>query len=159
MHEAPGFIGCIQVRPPLNDTEVDFLDDLADSGRTLRSTPTGRGNDAVPFARLAWTACIDGCCLRWDGSAATKWMVPTLQFLVDHLLGARGVAREHPRFAGFTFDHVLTGAVVGRAYDDRTTTVVDIADDVAASRVLPTSCETGSALDADNVIVFRPRRA
>ena len=51
------FIGCIRVSPPLNDDEMDFLRDLAESGRTLRSTPTGRGNTDVPFVRLAWQAC------------------------------------------------------------------------------------------------------
>ncbi|MCF6376458.1 hypothetical protein L2K70_02475 [Nocardioides KLBMP 9356] len=58
------FIGCIQVRPPLNEVERSHLLELRDSNRTLRGTPTGRGDTGVPFARMGWEVCHDGCCLR-----------------------------------------------------------------------------------------------
>lgn len=172
----PGFIGCIRVSPPLNDDELDFLDELAESGRTLRSTPTGRGNSGVPFARLAWEACLDGCCLWWDPDReATKWMLPSLAFLIDHLFrpGAKGEGRH--QFEGFTFDHVLTGVVVGQGHRDVATTLVEVTDNVVSVRQIPTPCEEQPPHPAQekttqaspkragprpaNVLEFRPRRA
>ena len=109
------FIGCIRVSPPLNDIEMGFLRDLVGIGSDLAQHPTGRGNADVPFARLAWKVCADGCCLSWGrGREATKWMQPSLTFLIDHLFreGAEGEGRR--QLEGFTFDHVLSGVVVDR---------------------------------------------
>ena len=159
----PGFIGCIRVSPPLNDIEVGFLRDLSESGRTLRSTPTGRGNTDVPFARLAWEVCDEGCCLSWGREhEATKWMQPSLTFLIDHLFrdGAEGEGRR--QFEGFTFDHVLSGVVVGRGRRDADTALVEVADNVVSERSVPARCSDTSRRPvprASNVIEFRPRRA
>ncbi len=124
---------------------MDFLRDLAESGRTLRSTPTGRGNTDVPFARLAWEACDEGCCLSWvHDHEATKWMQPSLTFLIDHLFrdGAEGEGRR--QFEGFTFDHVLSGVVVGRGRRDADTTLVEVADNVVSERSVPARCSDTS---------------
>jgi hypothetical protein len=112
MYDDTDFIGCIRVSPPLNEQEVGVLRDLTGSGRTLRSTPTGRGNSEVPFAPLGWDACLDGCCLWWTGQEESRWMIPTLRFLVDHWFRQGAVGEGHPRLAAFTFDHVLDGLVV-----------------------------------------------
>lgn len=173
MSHGPGFIGCIHVSPPLNDEEMDFLEDLADSDRTLRGTPTGRGDTDVPFARMAWQPCLDGCCLTWDGSEATKMMAPTLRFLVDHLLRPGAKAAGHRRFPDFTCDHVLDGTVAGRGYDDALGRTVVVADNQVSEHELPEPCEppeprtrpddSGHAghrgARPANVIEFRPRRA
>lgn len=165
----PDFIGRIQVRPALNEIERGFFLELLDSDRTLRGTPTGRGDSTVPFARMGWEVCRDGCCLEWDPSAEDgKWMVETLRFVVDHLLRAGAKGTGHPRFHGFTFDHVLSGAVMGRGPGDRTTHFVTAADNVVAGRSVPERCDvrvarplaqhSGTKRPA-NVIEFRPRRA
>ncbi|MDZ5660637.1 hypothetical protein SFC79_02575 [Nocardioides sp. S-58] len=171
MLDALGFTGSVRVTPPLNPAETGFLRALTDSGRTLRSTPTGRGNDAVPFARLAWVACLRGCCLEWDGSEATRWMAPSLEFLVEHLLAPGALGEGRPRFEDFTFDHVLDGAVVGRSYDDAEPWLVQVTGNRTSGRTLRTPCgEDADEDDADaspsamptlaaNVIAFRPRRA
>ena len=164
----PGFIGCIRVSPPLNDDEAGFLLALSESGRTLRSTPTGRGNTDVPFARLAWKACSDGCCLSWDlDHEATTWMEPSLTFLIDHLLGSGAEGEGRRQFEGFTFDHVLSGVVVGRGRRDADITLVEVADNVVSGRLVPTGCSATeerapskqAVRRASNVIEFRPRRA
>jgi hypothetical protein len=61
------FLGRIEVRPALNESERDYLADLAQSSSTLRGTPTGRGDASVPFAHLAWEPCESGCCLTSGG--------------------------------------------------------------------------------------------
>ncbi|MBL0749278.1 hypothetical protein [Nocardioides baculatus] len=162
------FIGCIQVRPPLNEVERGYFLELLDSDRTLRGTPTGRGDADVPFARLGWEVCRDGCCLEWDTTAEdAKWMVETLRFVIDHLLRDGARAQGRARFDGFGFDHVLSGAVMGRGPGDRTTHFVTVADNVVHGRAVPEHCvvhvprprAASSRTRATNVIEFRPRRA
>ena len=163
------FIGCIQVRPPLNEVERGHFLALLDSDRTLRGTPTGRGDDQVPFARMGWEVCRDGCCLEWDHTAEdAKWMADTLRFVIDHLLREGARAQGRARFDGFTFDHVLSGAVMGRGPGDRATHFVTVADNVVRGRAVPEHCvpvpvprprAATSGRRPANVIEFRPRRA
>ena len=175
MHDSD-FIGCIRVSPPLNDDEMDFLRDLAESGRTLRSTPTGRGNPAVPFARLAWESCDDGCCLSWDHHReATTWMEASLTFLIDHLFRAGAEGEGRHQLEGFTFDHVLSGVVVARGHRDAGAALVEVTDNVVTERPVPAPCSENQPSPApgtkksppsrrevpraSNVIELRPRRA
>jgi len=165
MSDTPGFSGCIRIRPALNAAEKEFLEDLGKPRRTLRGTPTGRGDRDVPFARMGWWVCRDGCCLRWDGDWEKATMMgPTLHFLIDHLLRPGAKAAGHPRFAAFTFDHVLDGAVMGRGSTDPETVLVAVADNVASGRTVPDVCDAVPRRHAtrprpSNVIEFRPRRA
>lgn len=162
------FIGRIQVRPPLNDAEHSFLLELLDSDRTLRGTPTGRGDPTVPFARLAWEACPDGCCLEWNCEEDSKWMLDSLRVVIDHWLKPGAKAEGRPAYAEFTFDHVLSGAVMGRSPTDRSTWFVTAIDNVVAGRTVPEPCDVprsrplaqrSTTVRPANVIEFRPRRA
>lgn len=161
------FLGRIEVRPPLNEAERDYLSDLADSHGTLRGTPTGRGDESVPFARLAWESCAAGCCLTWSGREWTRNMEPSLRFLVDHLLKAGAKAAGHRRFGDFTCDHVLDGTVMGRRYDDHEVYVAEVTANRVAGRCLEPDCTRASTSSPRrqpgprpaNVIELRPRRA
>lgn len=173
MHHDSGFTGHIRIQPALNEAERGVLGTLVDSDRTLRGTPTGRGDRDVPFAHLAWEVCEDGCCLTWNaGLEASPMMAPTLAFLVDHLFrrGAKGEGR--PAYGEFTFDHVMDGAVMGRAPGDTADRLVEVAGNSVSERMLPPSCDglqdepatrsngrTRRGRLPANVIAFRPRRA
>lgn len=139
MHYDTDFIGSIRVSPPLGDDEIDVLLDLADSQRTLRGTPTGRGNAEVPFARMAWDVCLDGCCLWWTGEEDDKWIGPSLAFMVDHWFRRGAVGEGHPRLAAFTFDHVLDGVVAVRGRDR--STVVEVSSNVVTWRLVDEPCD------------------
>ncbi|MCF6376459.1 hypothetical protein L2K70_02480 [Nocardioides KLBMP 9356] len=92
-------------------------------------------------------------------------MAETLQFLVEHLLRAGARAEGRPRFDGFSFDHVLSGAVIGRRPGARTTYAVTVSDNVVTGRTVPSYCPGTSRPRAmtggrpANVIELRPRRA
>lgn len=126
----------------------------------------------MPFARMGWEPCASGCCLTWNANLEMSEMVlPTLRFLIDHLLrrGAKGEGR--PDFGGFTFDHVLDGAVMGgNAWADRR--LVEAVGNEVSERMLPATCGHAWAEPATrstgrtrrgrlpaNVIAFRPRQA
>lgn len=172
-HHGTGFTGHIRVRPALNEAERLHLRALADADGTLRGTPTGRGDRDVPFARMGWEVCAGGCCLTWDPALeGAGMMLPTLRFLIDHLLrrGARGEGRTG--LEGFTFDHVLDGAVMGGFALEAGSRLVEVEGNVAKERLLPPSCDQvlGEASTRStgrtrrgrlpaNVIQFRPRRA
>ena len=163
----PDFIGRIQVRPALNDAEQAYLLAVLDSDGTLRGTPTGRGDVTVPFARLAWEVCREGCCLEWNCEEDSTWMLESLRVVIDHWLRRGAKAEGHPRFSDFTFDHVLSGAVMGRGPGDRATRFVTVADNEVTGRTVPDPCGMPRARPLaeragrrpDNVIAFRPRRA
>lgn len=168
MARDPDSIGCIRIQPALNDAERGFLLDLLDSDGTLRGTPTGRGDSDVPFARLAWEVCPDGCCLEWDPDGEdARWMAESLRFVVDHLLRAGAKAQGRKRFEEFTFDHVASGAVMGRTYADRSAWLVTVTANEVSARQVPAPCDdqparplaTRAAHHHDNVIELRPRRA
>ena len=105
-----GFIGHMTITPPLNEAEREHLAELAGSSGTLRGTPTGRGDRDVPFARLGWEACGDGSRLTWNPTVeSSRMMLPTLRFLIDHLLRRGAKAHGDDRTSAFTFDHVVEG--------------------------------------------------
>jgi hypothetical protein len=160
------FLGRIVVRPPLNEAERDYLFDLAHSASSLRGTPTGRGDDSVPFAHLAWESCGEGCCLTWSGLERTRNMLPSLRFLVEHLLKPDAKAAGHKRFPDFTCDHVLDGVVAGMRYDDDRLYVAEATANRVGGRSIGRACAEAGAPPTPrsrprpaNVIEFRPRRA
>jgi hypothetical protein len=162
------FLGRIEVRPPLNEAERDYLGALAQSSSTLRGTPTGRGDSTVPFAHLAWESCAAGCCLTWSALEWSKHMLPSLRFLVDHLLKPGAKAAGHKRFPEFTCDHVLDGVVAGKTPSDSRVYVAEVTANRVAGRTIEPACgQAGEVAQARgrtrprpaNVIEFRPRRA
>lgn len=162
------FLGRIEVRPPLNESERDYLIDLAQSSSTLRGTPTGRGDSSVPFAHLAWEACHEGCCLTWSATERSSHMLASLRFLVDHLLKPGAKAEGHHRFRDFTCDHVLDGVVVGRTAGDSGVYVAEVSANRVDGRTIAPACAQAGAAPQPrrrprprpaNVIEFRPRRA
>ncbi|PUA82426.1 hypothetical protein [Nocardioides currus] len=159
------FIGRIEVRPPLNDTERAHLATLGASGSTLRGTPTGRGDTSVPFAHLAWEACPSGCCLTWNGLEHGKHLAESLRFLVQHLFGPEARVAGHPAFSAFTCDHVLDGLVAARGRDGRTYVVEASRNRVSGRDGRPACAQGGDQRRGRarprpaNVIEFRPRRA
>lgn len=160
-HDRNALAGRIRVSPPLAAAEREHLSALAASIGTLRGTVTGRGADDVPFARLCWVVCGRGCCLTWHpGRGAPAMMLPTLSFLVHHLLGAGARAEGRPGFDGFTFDHVLDGLVVGggRLVEVRANTVHERVLDEPCERPSPRRETRPRPLPA-NVVELRPRRA
>lgn len=132
------FVGHIDIHPPLNDAEIAYLGAFASSRRFDRADPydvpgnpraeTSEGIDTDAYNRppagqpnlwCDWQVCWDGCCITWSGKEKSYSMEPWLRYVINHFLKAGAEAEGDPRFEEFTFDHVLTGTVVGCRRDNK----------------------------------------
>jgi hypothetical protein len=137
------FCGSIDIDPPLNEAEREYLRRFAGSRRMDRERGpyfvdgSGyRGQGADPDVRdhntaaaeqpglwCQWVPDDEGTCLEWDGGEkfydAERWMA----YLIEHFLrpGACAESVDDPQFADFSFDHCLDGEIdaSGEDPDDR----------------------------------------
>ena len=135
------FVGHIDIDPALNQDEIEYLAAFAASRRFDR--PEGpyavpgnpyngerAGTDGDRYNRPApgqpqlwclWVPCWSGCCLSVAGDEKFYEPVAWLRYLVNHFLrpGARAAKSGAPQFDHFTFDHALSGMVVGCRRDNK----------------------------------------
>lgn len=147
------FDGEVTIDPPLNEAEVAYLREFAESRRMKRgkgpffvggSGFRGQGHDAdvvnhnspddsQPGLWCQWVPNDDGDALVWDEGEkfyeAPRWMKYLLDTFIcrrpnDQTLAA--MIEADPRFAEFTFDHTANGEVYaeGEDPDDRWMLVV-----------------------------------
>ena len=149
------FIGHVEVRPGLNEAEVSYLTAFTGSRRWRR--PEGPyavpvDDEAEPVASRAWhlppagqptlwcdwAPCWDGCCLTWQGEERFAGVGTWLAYLIDHFLRPGAVAStvRDPRFAGFTFDHVLDGMLVGCRRDNKQLFAVSVHENRVREEIL-----------------------
>jgi hypothetical protein len=125
-------IGHIEVDPPLNCQEQNFLHFFSESRRYGTARHGARDHkDHYPPALAPvparpvpgagrpgrwcqWVSDCDGQCLTHNGSerfyAPTAW----LQYIIDHFLAPAAVQTAGGgQFDAFTFDHVCNGVVAG----------------------------------------------
>lgn len=153
------FIGHVDVAPSLNEAEVAYLtafsrsrrwerpggpyavprDPLeeeqaaARAGRSYRRPPLGQ-----PGLWCDWEPCWDGCCLAYNGVERFFGAAQWLRYLLDHFLREGAVASRSgdPRFAGFGFDHVLDGMVVGCRRDTKELFAITVSGNAVREEVL-----------------------
>lgn len=129
------FEGHVTIEPPLNEHEVSFLKDLADTRRMNRTRGPlfvkgtdayGQGHDPdiieynnshpdQPGLWCQWVPVDDGT-IEWDGSEkfykAEEWMAYLALLLGEH---GRSYVRDHldedDRLQYFTNDHVVNGVI------------------------------------------------
>ncbi len=152
------YIGHIEIEPPLNPAERNYLNAFAASRRSWRRggpyavTPadphSGSSDAAVDrYNRIAagqpslwcqWVPCRRGCCLSWNGYekfyAGASW----LTYLMDHFLrpGAEASSSKARQFSGFNFDHRLDGVIAGRQEDTRELFLLRVDNSVLTQQVL-----------------------
>lgn len=127
------FAGFVTVHPPLNPTEIAYLDQFSDTRRMNRPagpysttddsyselghTNFNRPPEGQPGLWCNWEPTRDGTALKWNGVEkfynADAWMA----YLIDHFLQPGGKAQGHPGFEDFTFDHVVNGEIKAQGED------------------------------------------
>ena len=100
------YLGHIDVDPPLNDAEIEYLTAFGSSRRCIRpggpyevpGNPRAETSDAFegddynqrapgqPNLWCDWTPCWDGCCIAWNGTEKSYSMIPWLRYLIQHFL-------------------------------------------------------------------------
>ncbi len=136
------YIGHLDITPPLNAAEVEWLIAFAEwrggpHGDVFRVPMNPRAEwslaikeaggsfsssdpEDLPRRATDWRPCHDGCRLEWDKVEKSNDAIPSIRYLIDHFLGTAAMARDAggDDFAAFTFDHVLNGVIA--AYRDDT---------------------------------------
>lgn len=152
------FIGHIEVDPPLNEAESRYLDAFAGSRRWDRPegpyavpgnpyaeephTDAGdRYNRSAPGQPQLWCQWVPaggGLCVTFNGYEKFYAPVEWLTYLIDHFLAPDAWAShtDDPLFDGFTFDHVLSGIVVGCRRDTRELFTIVVCDNRVTKAVL-----------------------
>lgn len=155
------FIGHIDVTPPLNGAEQDYLAAFSKSrrwrrpggpyevpGNPVADHRAGPGDadiddynrppDGQPGLNCDWVPCWDGCCLAFDGYEKFYAAVPWIEYLVGHFLkpDAQAASSGHPAFGCFTFDHRCDGLVVGCRRDNKELFAIRVDDNVVSKEVL-----------------------
>ncbi|HET6625949.1 MAG TPA: hypothetical protein VFG63_06130 [Nocardioidaceae bacterium] len=152
------FIGHIDIAPSLNDYEIAYLTAFSGSRRFERpggpydvpgnpraeehKTSAGdtynRPAAGQPGLRCEWVPCWDGCCLSYSGVEKFYGAVEWLRYLILHFLkqGGKASRSNDPRFAGFTFDHVLDGMVIGCRRDNKELSSITVANNRVREKVL-----------------------
>lgn len=150
------FIGHLDIEPPLNDAEIEYLTAFFASRRCRReggpyavpgnpraenldgSWGEGGNRCAVgqPNLWCDWTVCWDGCCLTWNGTEKSYSMIPWLRYLIEHFLEPGALAAGDARFEDFTFDHQLSGVIAGCRRDTKEMFLVRVVNSNVVEEVL-----------------------
>lgn len=150
------FVGNLTITPGLNAYEVEYLDAFGMSRRCVRSggpyeipgNPRAESSEDFPrddYNQVApgqpnlwcdWEVCWEGDCLAWNGTEKSYSMVPWLRYLISHFLKPGGKAQGQPGFGDFTFDHVVSGMVVGCRRDTKELFAVQVVDNRVQERIL-----------------------
>jgi len=152
-------IGHIEISPPLNLQEQDYLGVFAASRRYRRrggpyAVPDSlHVDDDRPPADLVahgtpalgqpgfwcqWVSSCGGRCITHSGGdqfhAPTEW----LRYVIDHFLrpDAQAAAAERDEFGAFTFDHVCNGIVAACRRDTAKLFLIRVSDNTVTEQTL-----------------------
>lgn len=150
------FIGHIDVSPSLNEDEYAYLTAFSGSRRCLREggpyavpgnpaaeedMPTEQASTVAvgqPGYWCDWVPCWSGCCLAFNGMEEFYSPAPWLRYLIRHFLKPGAVAADTglDAFAGFSFDHVLEGTIVGCRRDNKELYAIEVRNNRVTERIL-----------------------
>lgn len=154
------FSGSVQVSPPLNQQEIDFLTKFNETRRMDRTkgpyyvdNKGMMGQDHEPDIRdynsppdgqpglwCHWVPTADGTAIEWDGGEkfydSPEWM----QYLIDHFLGPNAKAKGELPF--LQANHVLNGVIDAEGEEQGDVWVLVVKDNkVSTADSLPTYVE------------------
>lgn len=74
--------------------------------------------------------------MAWNGTEKSDSMIEWLRYLIAHFLRPGAIAEGQDGFEVFTFDHTLSGMVVGCRRDTKELFAVTVSDNRVRTRVL-----------------------
>lgn len=152
------FVGWVQMDPPLNEHETDYLRAFSQTRQWDRpkgrfvvlahpladDEPNGpvdaynRPAPAEPGLWCPWTPAMEGNVLAFDGVEKAYRAVAWLDYLISTFLSPGGAASTSgdAQFGDFTFDHICDGAVASCRRDTGRLSVILVTDNTVEERVL-----------------------
>ncbi len=152
------YLGHLNVTPPLNPAEVEWLSGFADwaalpDGDPFRLPMNPRAELAqafrdrggamsrpsmVPAGIRHWRVCADGDRISWRWAPKSNDARAALRFLVDHYLGPDATAKNCGRrdFEQFTFDHRLDGVIAACRNDTDELFLITVVDSAIDTETL-----------------------
>lgn len=143
------FRGRVEIRPPLNPTEVEYLRRFSETRHVHRpqgpyfveglgtAEPGGVDHNRTglgqPGFNCDWTASPDGTAIVWieieKSHDATAW----IRYLIEHFLAPGAHAQGEPGFEGFSFDHVTNGVIHAQGEDPTDRWQITVTDNTVTS--------------------------
>lgn len=128
------FSGELDIVPPLNETEVKYIQKLNDTRRMNRTNGPyfvggtgmcGQGDDpdildrnhpdpSQPCLWCNWTVSDDGTKLMWDGGEKAYYMAEWLDYIIKHFLCQTPIAKAVNEHFHFLEGHTLNGFIVAQ---------------------------------------------
>ena len=126
------FTGQISIDPPLNEKEIEYINQFNETRRMRRTNGPyfvggggmfGQDHDSdiqdynrppegQPGLWCKWMATEDGKFIEWDGAEkfydAAEWM----QYIIDHFLGKNPIAKQVNSHFDFLEGHTLNGEIL-----------------------------------------------
>ena len=151
------FEGQIEITPPLNAAEIEYLAVFSetrhmhrkqgkyfvDFENTFNTTEVGvyDYNQPPPGQPQLWcnfTPTEDGTALVWNGCEKTYGAKEWIKYIINHFLKPNALASKSklPYFTEFTFDHICNGELIaqGERLSDRWLLIVK--DNVVSTKTL-----------------------
>lgn len=131
------FYGEVEIYPPLNEKEIEFLNKFSDTRRMDRKKGPyyvdggglcgqDREADIIDYNRppagqpglwCQWVPNEDGTKIMWNGAekfySADEWM----KYLVDHFIGKNPIAKNEDSKLSFLQSHVVHGVIEAQGED------------------------------------------
>lgn len=122
------FIGNIEITPPLNQQEINYLNTFFQarhdttydniSPQPKGFIPYNNEMDIKPGAWCDWKVTADGNSIAWNGSEKSYRMTGWLSFIVNHFIGNDPIAPKVDKTLKFFQPHILNGVIEAQGEDE-----------------------------------------
>lgn len=129
------FYGKVEIVPPLNELEIEFLNKFSSTRRMLRengpyyvdgSGYAGQGRDAdvfdynnppkcQPGLWCQWVPTANGKFIEWDGNEKFYNSVEWMEYLIEHFLKPNCIAQKDLPF--LQANHIVNGKIRAQGED------------------------------------------
>ena len=142
------FDGKIDIVPPLNEKEIEYLSKFADSRRMNRENGEyyvggtgmlGQGDDediidyntppsSQPSLWCQWIPTDDGTAIVWDGNEKFYESPQWMKFLIEHFLKPDSIAKKTNKHFSFLQGHILNGEIYAQGEDGDDCWILKVTD-------------------------------
>lgn len=128
------FHGQIEINPPLNQKEIEYLNKFSETRRMLREKGPyfvdgtgdfgqGQDKDILEYNRppegqpglwCQWVATSDGKYIEWNGAEKFYYAAEWMEYIIDHFIGDNPIARKELTFLQ---GHKCNGRILAQGED------------------------------------------